>query len=143
MSVAVTPAGTHPPRSTHYPWFDYLRIVLAVGVCTHAFAGAHLPRQVGNACVQVVFSLSGFLIGTIHFPIMHARAHGRDQPEAGGRPGDAARPCIVFGRRHPRIDGGRATHLDADRGAIHPTQALFPSETAVVVPRGNPLPSNR
>jgi peptidoglycan/LPS O-acetylase OafA/YrhL len=73
MSLAVTPAGTRAPAvvSTHYPLFDYLRIVLAVGVFfTHAFAGVHLPWQVGNACVQVFFSLSGFLIGTI---LLHTR----------------------------------------------------------------------
>lgn len=68
MSLSTTAAGTHAPAAgaTHYPLFDYLRIVLAVGVfLTHAFAGVHLPWQVGNACVQVFFSLSGFLIGTI------------------------------------------------------------------------------
>lgn len=56
------------PRAAYYPLFDYLRILLALGV----FAGhAHfldlnlrLPRM-GDFCVQVFFALSGFLIGGI------------------------------------------------------------------------------
>lgn len=46
--------------------FDYLRIVLAVGVyVAHADHDGHLPFHFGNACVQVFFALSGFLIGGI------------------------------------------------------------------------------
>jgi peptidoglycan/LPS O-acetylase OafA/YrhL len=49
-----------------YPLFDYLRIALAVGVfAAHADRLHMLPGQLGNACVQVFFALSGFLIGGI------------------------------------------------------------------------------
>jgi peptidoglycan/LPS O-acetylase OafA/YrhL len=48
----------------YYPWFDFLRIALALGVfCAHA--DVPMPEMFGNACVQVFFALSGFLIGGI------------------------------------------------------------------------------
>lgn len=63
MTEPVRPADRH---QTHYPLFDYLRILLAIGVfMQHALAGKYLPGPFGNACVQVFFALSGFLIGTI------------------------------------------------------------------------------
>jgi peptidoglycan/LPS O-acetylase OafA/YrhL len=50
----------------YYPLYDYLRIVLAVGVFTaHADRAERFPPLLGNACVQVFFALSGFLIGSI------------------------------------------------------------------------------
>lgn len=43
-----------------------MRILLAVGVfLAHADRDRRLPEQFGDACVQVFFSLSGFLIGAI------------------------------------------------------------------------------
>ena len=55
--------AVHPP---YYPLFDYLRIVLAVGVFA-SHAGVLSPRlhYAGNFCVQVFFALSGYLIGGI------------------------------------------------------------------------------
>jgi len=47
---------------TYFPAFDYLRICVAVGVfVSHASSIGNL----GNACVQIFFALSGFLIGGI------------------------------------------------------------------------------
>jgi peptidoglycan/LPS O-acetylase OafA/YrhL len=59
----VTDGANRPP---YYPLFDYLRIVLAVGVFA-SHAGLISPRlhSVGNFCVQVFFALSGYLIGGI------------------------------------------------------------------------------
>jgi peptidoglycan/LPS O-acetylase OafA/YrhL len=55
-----------PPATEFYPLFDYLRIALALGVfVAHADRDHLLPGQFGNACVQVFFALSGFLIGGI------------------------------------------------------------------------------
>lgn len=52
--------------SIHYPLFDYLRISLAVGVFVeHSQIAPALPPYFGDACVQVFFALSGFLIGGI------------------------------------------------------------------------------
>jgi len=52
--------------SIHYPLFDYLRILLAVGVFVeHSQVAPALPPYFGDACVQVFFALSGFLIGSI------------------------------------------------------------------------------
>lgn len=52
--------------SIHYPLFDYLRILLAVGVFVeHSRVAPALPSYFGDACVQVFFALSGFLIGSI------------------------------------------------------------------------------
>ena len=46
--------------------FDYLRIVLAVGVfMAHADRAGLFPAKLGAACVQIFFALSGFLIGGI------------------------------------------------------------------------------
>jgi peptidoglycan/LPS O-acetylase OafA/YrhL len=54
------------PGHGYYPLFDYLRIVLAVGVfASHADRLHLLPKNLGNACVQIFFALSGFLIGGI------------------------------------------------------------------------------
>lgn len=53
-------------RATYYPYFDYLRAVAALGVfVSHADRNHILPSDLGNACVQVFFALSGFLIGGI------------------------------------------------------------------------------
>ncbi|HXJ23282.1 MAG TPA: acyltransferase [Polyangia bacterium] len=50
----------------YFAWFDYLRILLAIGVfVTHAGAHPFGSDNFGNACVQVFFALSGFLIGGI------------------------------------------------------------------------------
>jgi peptidoglycan/LPS O-acetylase OafA/YrhL len=46
----------------YFPAFDYLRICVAVGVFV---SHAHNFGSLGNACVQVFFALSGFLIGGI------------------------------------------------------------------------------
>lgn len=53
-------------RPEHYPLFDYIRAGAAFGVyCIHS-DGAHLlPENFGNACVQIFFALSGYLIGGI------------------------------------------------------------------------------
>lgn len=48
----------------YYPWFDWLRIVLASAVVL-AHAGALPWHNAGNFAVQVFFALSGFLIGGI------------------------------------------------------------------------------
>jgi peptidoglycan/LPS O-acetylase OafA/YrhL len=49
-----------------YPLFDYLRMLLALGVfAAHADRSLLVPAQLGNTCVQVFFALSGFLIGGI------------------------------------------------------------------------------
>jgi peptidoglycan/LPS O-acetylase OafA/YrhL len=65
----MTEAQPHSPRhapAEYYPWFDYLRIALAIGVfITHADYNLVLPSYTGNACVQIFFALSGFLIGGI------------------------------------------------------------------------------
>lgn len=61
-------APTSPNRrqasEVYYPYFDYLRMVLALGVFA-AHAPLDIPEHVGNFCVQVFFALSGFLIGSI------------------------------------------------------------------------------
>lgn len=50
----------------YYYLFDWLRIVLALGVFVgHASPAGLVPERMGNACVQVFFALSGFLIGGI------------------------------------------------------------------------------
>jgi peptidoglycan/LPS O-acetylase OafA/YrhL len=46
----------------YFPAFDYLRIVVAVGVF---ISHVHEVHNLGNACVQIFFALSGFLIGGI------------------------------------------------------------------------------
>jgi peptidoglycan/LPS O-acetylase OafA/YrhL len=54
------------PGGVYYPLFDLVRIGLAVGVfAAHADRSHLLPANFGNACVQVFFALSGFLIGGI------------------------------------------------------------------------------
>lgn len=54
------------PHKTYYPYFDYLRALAAVGVfVSHADFHHELPGNLGNACVQLFFALSGFLIGGI------------------------------------------------------------------------------
>jgi peptidoglycan/LPS O-acetylase OafA/YrhL len=57
-------AGRDATESQYYPWFDWLRIVLALVV-----AMAHIQiftwPQAGNLSVQVFFALSGWLIGGI------------------------------------------------------------------------------
>jgi peptidoglycan/LPS O-acetylase OafA/YrhL len=52
-------------RHEYYYLFDYLRIVLAVGVFVGHLGLPSIPEALGNACVQVFFALSGFLIGGI------------------------------------------------------------------------------
>jgi peptidoglycan/LPS O-acetylase OafA/YrhL len=47
---------------TYFPAFDYLRICVAAGVFV---SHAHSVENLGNACVQIFFALSGFLIGGI------------------------------------------------------------------------------
>jgi peptidoglycan/LPS O-acetylase OafA/YrhL len=67
-AVASPDPPARPPGPDHgyYPLFDYLRIVLAVGVfASHADRFHLLPKDLGNACVQIFFALSGFLIGGI------------------------------------------------------------------------------
>jgi peptidoglycan/LPS O-acetylase OafA/YrhL len=60
--TAISPDGRH----SYYPYFDYLRAVAAFGVFVgHSELGARLPANFGNACVQLFFALSGFLIGGI------------------------------------------------------------------------------
>ena len=56
--------GRSPARAgpTYFPAFDYLRIIVAIGVF---FSHAHGADNLGNACVQIFFALSGFLIGGI------------------------------------------------------------------------------
>ena len=64
----VTPKAKRDRKGTaeFYPLFDYLRIVLALGVFAgHADQFDVLPKVTGDACVQVFFALSGFLIGGI------------------------------------------------------------------------------
>lgn len=60
--------AAHAASDSHvyYPYFDYLRIFLAVGVfATHADRADIIPKPFGTLCVQVFFALSGFLIGSI------------------------------------------------------------------------------
>jgi peptidoglycan/LPS O-acetylase OafA/YrhL len=65
MPGAIGPSREGEGRDYYY-LFDYLRIVLALGVFVgHATHGDVLPPHLGNAFVQVFFALSGFLIGGI------------------------------------------------------------------------------
>lgn len=50
--------------TTYYPLFDFLRIVLATDVILY-HSGVFTWSQSGNLAVQVFFSLSGWLIGSI------------------------------------------------------------------------------
>ena len=51
-------------KNQYYPWFDWLRAVLAIAVMfTHE--GLSPWNQSGNFAVQVFFALSGWLIGGI------------------------------------------------------------------------------
>jgi peptidoglycan/LPS O-acetylase OafA/YrhL len=51
---------------TYYPLFDYLRAAAALGVfASHSDPWHIFPENLGNACVQIFFALSGFLIGGI------------------------------------------------------------------------------
>jgi|SRR5579871_5180082 len=53
-------------EDAYYPYFDYVRAVAAIGVfAAHADGLTYLPEHLGNACVQIFFALSGFLIGGI------------------------------------------------------------------------------
>jgi len=62
--AAVAAAKQRHGAEIYYPAFDYLRMLLALGVfVSHANTG--LPHDIGNFCVQVFFALSGFLIGSI------------------------------------------------------------------------------
>ncbi len=51
-------------KTAYYPWFDYLRIVLATAVAA-SHAGVLTWNQAGNLPVQIFFALSGWLIGGI------------------------------------------------------------------------------
>lgn len=54
------------PERAYYPYFDYLRAAAALGVFVgHADVHHVFPEQLGFACVQIFFALSGFLIGGI------------------------------------------------------------------------------
>jgi len=58
-------------KGAYYPLFDYVRGLAAVGVfISHADKYHYLPEEVGNACVQIFFALSGFLIGGI---LLHSK----------------------------------------------------------------------
>lgn len=51
-------------KNQYYPWFDWLRALLAIAVMfTHE--GLSPWNQSGNFAVQVFFALSGWLIGGI------------------------------------------------------------------------------
>lgn len=53
-------------QGEYFAWFDFLRITLAVGVfASHVGVEPFGTGHFGNACVQVFFALSGFLIGGI------------------------------------------------------------------------------
>jgi peptidoglycan/LPS O-acetylase OafA/YrhL len=56
--------NTNPQPSYYYPLFDLLRLVLATDVMLY-HAGVLTWSQSGNLAVQVFFSLSGWLIGSI------------------------------------------------------------------------------
>lgn len=65
-AMSESSVGRSRHDATHYPLFDYLRILLATGVFfRHALGDNYLSENFGNACVQIFFGLSGFLIGTI------------------------------------------------------------------------------
>jgi len=66
QSSRVEPVSDRAIQPPYYPLFDYLRIVLAVGVFA-SHAGVLSPRlhDFGNFCVQVFFALSCYLIGGI------------------------------------------------------------------------------
>jgi peptidoglycan/LPS O-acetylase OafA/YrhL len=49
----------------YFPAFDYIRAIAALGVFASHANTSILPINSGNACVQVFFALSGFLIGGI------------------------------------------------------------------------------
>jgi len=58
--------GAETATKPYYPAFDFLRAGAALGVfLSHAQFRDLLPHEFGNACVQVFFALSGFLIGGI------------------------------------------------------------------------------
>jgi peptidoglycan/LPS O-acetylase OafA/YrhL len=66
MSPQPSPEAGANPHASYYPWFDLLRIALALGVfAAHADSAHWLSENWGDACVQVFFALSGFLIGGI------------------------------------------------------------------------------
>lgn len=53
-------------QAEYFAWFDFLRITLALGVfASHVGVEPFGTGHFGNACVQVFFALSGFLIGGI------------------------------------------------------------------------------
>ena len=61
-STKVHTTQTTPTRAGYYPWFDWLRLLLA---CIVLFGHEGLIgwRNAGNFAVQVFFALSGWLIG--------------------------------------------------------------------------------
>jgi peptidoglycan/LPS O-acetylase OafA/YrhL len=57
----------------YFPAFDYLRIATALGVFAyHVDHSGITTEHFGNACVQIFFALSGFLIGGILIQSSHA-----------------------------------------------------------------------
>jgi peptidoglycan/LPS O-acetylase OafA/YrhL len=54
------------PNAVYYPKLDYVRAAASLGVlASHSDPWQVLPRDFGNASVQVFFALSGFLIGGV------------------------------------------------------------------------------
>lgn len=66
LRISVADNSVTKTRHTYYPLLDYLRGLAALGVfISHSDTWHIFPESFGNACVQIFFSLSGFLIGGI------------------------------------------------------------------------------
>jgi peptidoglycan/LPS O-acetylase OafA/YrhL len=62
MKASVVPSH-HAAATNYYPWFDWLRIILALVVMLYHDGIIHRWPHSGNFAVQIFFALSGWLIG--------------------------------------------------------------------------------
>ncbi len=65
QSRPTTDSPPSPVDRRYYPYFDWLRFVLACTVMLYHFGFLNFWHQSGNFAVQVFFALSGWLIGGI------------------------------------------------------------------------------